>query len=208
MIVGLVLAAGKSTRFGADKRKSLLPNGQLVLAQSIQRARSKLDQIIVVLRATDHQFARELASQFNDPSISYFLAPDADKGMAHSLANAISNLTGNQRPVEGCVIFLGDMPYLNGATIEELLTVFKHHRSRDPIVVPIIQQTTATGATTQLPGHPVIFSAAYFTELIQLSGDSGAKRVITRHKAHVIRIEVNDHGILKDVDRPSDIEAN
>ena len=91
MIVGLVLAAGKSTRFGADKRKSLLPNGQFVLAQSIQRARSKLDQIIVVLRATDQQFARELESQFNDPSISYYLAPDADKGMAHSLANAINS---------------------------------------------------------------------------------------------------------------------
>ena len=208
MIVGLVLAAGKSTRFGADKRKSLLPNGQFVLAQSIQRARSELDQIIVVLRATDQQFASELESQFNDPSISYYLAPDADKGMAHSLANAINSLTENPRPLEGCVIFLGDMPYLSGETVVQLLTTFKHHQSENPIVVPVIQQTTAQGAKTRLPGHPVMFSSAYFAELTQLSGDSGAKSVITRHNEHVVRIEVNDLGILKDVDRPSDIEAN
>ena len=208
MIVGLVLAAGKSTRFGADKRKSLLPNGQFVLAQSIQRARSKLDQIIVVLRATDQQFARELESQFNDPSISYYLAPDADKGMAHSLANAINSLTKNPRPVEGCVIFLGDMPYLGGETVEQLLTTFKHYRSENPIVVPVIQQKTAQGAKIRLPGHPVMFSSAYFAELTRLSGDSGAKSILTRHNEHVVRIEVNDLGILKDVDRPSDIEAN
>ena len=53
-----------------------------------------------------------------------------------------------------------------------------------------------------------MFSSAYFAELTRLSGDSGAKSVITRHNEHVVLIEVNDLGILKDVDRPSDIEAS
>ena len=100
------------------------------------------------------------------------------------------------------------MPYLSSETVVQLLTTFKHHRFENPIIVPVIQQTTAQGAKTRLPGHPVMFSSAYFAELTQLSGDSGAKSVITRHNEHVVRLEVNDFVILKDIDRPSDIEAN
>ncbi len=208
MIVGLILAAGKSTRFGADKRKALLPDGQFVLEQSIRSARAKLEQIIVVLRATDQRFADALQNQFNDPAISYFLAPDSDRGMAHSLANAISSLTADQSPIEGCMILLADMPYLRGETIEQLLMTFNDHAHDDPIVVPMIQQPSTTGATANLPGHPVIFSSAYFPELTQLSGDNGAKSVIIGNEAHVVRIQVKDQGVLKDVDRPSDIDAN
>ena len=61
------------------------------------------------------------------------------------------------------------------------------------------------GALEKLSGHPVIFSSVYFQELTQLTGDNGAKPIITAHKDRVTRITVEDQGILKDVDRPSDI---
>jgi len=207
VVVGVILAAGKSTRFGTDKRKSILPNGRSVLEQTISNARASLDQILVVLRATDQQFADELATRFNDPAISYFLAPDSADGMAHSLANAINHLVVEEYSVEGSMIFLGDMPYLNTATISLLLTAFNKHKSNAPIVVPTILKTDSGGSATTVPGHPVIFSSTYFPELAKLTGDTGAKKVIGANSAKVVRVSVEDAGVLKDVDKPSDIEA-
>ena len=207
MVIGIVLAAGKSTRFGADKRKSRLHNGISVLEQSIKNARTSLDQIVVVLRSTDQSFAIELDKTISDPAISYFLAPDSSAGMAHSLANAINHIA-HLATVESAMIFLGDMPYLKTETIDKLLHEFEENKSIGPIILPVISKASQDKDPLALPGHPVIFSSAYFQELTKLTGDGGAKKVITMNKTNVVRVPVEDMGILKDIDRPTDIEPN
>ena len=133
--------------------------------------------------------------------MEFYLAPDSAAGMAHSLANAIGKLP----TCEGVIIFLGDMPYLGKATIEQLLAAFKKHRDLAPIIVPTIDAKNSTGVNETLSGHPVIFSAAYFDQLARLTGDNGAKPVIKGHPDNVIRVMVNDPGILQDIDRPTDL---
>jgi len=211
MIIGIILAAGKSTRFGSDKRRSRLANGSGLLEQSILNASSIVNRVIVVLRATDQKFAEQLRLRFTEPAVQIYLAPDSAAGMAHSLANAIHQLPS----CDGVMIFLGDMPYLAKATIEQLLAAFDEHRKEAPIIVPTILSLRGTSADTiisdtitsdTVPGHPVIFSSAYLQELAQLTGDNGAKPVITRHQDNVIRVGVEDDGILKDIDRPDDMQ--
>lgn len=201
MVIGIILAAGKSTRFGSDKRKSRLPNGCSVLEQTIRNTSASVDQCIVVLRARDQPFADDLSQIIDSRSIRFFLAPDSAAGMAHSLANIIGQLP----TCDGAMIFLGDMPYLEGSTIKKLLAEFDERKKEAPIIVPVIMTKDKKGILDTIPGHPVIFSSTYFRELTQLTGDNGAKPVITAHKDHVTRITVEDQGILKDVDRPGDI---
>ena len=203
MVIGIILAAGKSTRFGSDKRRSMLPNGCSVLEQTIKNASAAVDQCIIVLRAKDQQFAEDLSRQIDDPSVKFFLAQDSAAGMAHSLANIVGQLP----TCDGAMIFLGDMPYLESVTIKKLLAVFEARKKDAPIIVPTIVTEGNGGALETIPGHPVIFSSVYFQELTQLTGDNGAKPIITAHKDRVVKITVEDRGVLKDVDRPSDIST-
>jgi molybdenum cofactor cytidylyltransferase len=53
-------------------------------------------------------------------------------------------------------------------------------------------------------GHPVGFSAAYGDELLALQGDTGASRLLERDAALLHRFEIEDRGILIDIDRPED----
>ena len=55
-------------------------------------------------------------------------------------------------------------------------------------------------------GHPVGFSRALRVELAAIDGDEGARAVIARHRDALIAIEVDDPGIVKDIDTPSDLE--
>ncbi len=89
MIIVIVLAAGTRTRFGSDKRRSLLPNGIGVLDQTIVNARSTVYRCLSVLRATDQQFVENLGRRFILAEMAFYLAPDSAAGMAHSLANLI-----------------------------------------------------------------------------------------------------------------------
>ena len=46
-IGAIVLAAGRSKRFGSDKRKAVLPNGNLVIYETLNRVLAVFDQVLV-----------------------------------------------------------------------------------------------------------------------------------------------------------------
>jgi molybdenum cofactor cytidylyltransferase len=52
------------------------------------------------------------------------------------------------------------------------------------------------------PGHPVGFGDAHFGVLATLTGDEGARRVLRDAAADVVRLEVDDPGVLQDLDEP------
>ena len=54
-------------------------------------------------------------------------------------------------------------------------------------------------------GHPVGFAARYRAALMALSGDEGARSVVAANAADVMTIEVDDPGVVRDVDRPADL---
>ena len=192
MIGAIVLAAGSSRRFGGDKRKAILPNGKMVIQQSVQKALTCFDAVTLVLRYGDNEFAAKLSALINDPKLNIFQAPDSALGMGHSLANAIREVTD----WDGAFVFLADMPHLQQATISQLQQIFTTNQANDPIVVP-----TFGGQFS----HPVGFASRYFNELAALTGDKGAKPVINANADKVIEVAVDDQGVIKDVDLPKDL---
>lgn len=194
MTGGVILAAGSSRRFGDDKRKSPLPSGRSVLEEVIHTASSVLDQLIVVLRFGDNVFAEELSKALDDDRIRCFRAPDSARGMAHSLGNAIHEVSD----WDAALIFLGDMPFVSVDTVKAIIATYEKHRQQAPIVTPTFKGTQ---------GHPVLFDRAYFPEIEALTGDKGARDLLIAHADKVIPVEVSDTGILKDIDTPQDISA-
>ncbi len=193
-IGGIVLAAGSSRRFGDDKRKQKLATGKSVTEQSILNAAAALEQVMVVLRFGDQAYLEELSHTINLPNVTYFRAPDSARGMAHSLSNAVHQVSD----WDGAVVLLADMPFLLPDTIRQLVKTWEKHRQNEPIVMPEIDGKI---------GHPVLFPQIYFAEIERLEGDRGARPVIEDHEQKVITVVVEDRGILQDIDRPEDIDS-
>lgn len=202
-IGGIVLAAGSSRRFGEDKRLTRLSSGRTVLEESIFNASQVVDHLVVVLRFGDVQLAEDLAETLHKThrktEIECYCAPDSAKGMAHSLANAIHRV----RNWQAAVVLLGDMPYITPSTIEMLVREYRKSQSniiqnKAPIIVPV---------KNDRQGHPVIFDHAYFSEIEELQGDTGARPVIDAHQDRVIEVPVGDSGIFVDIDIPADLAS-
>ncbi len=191
MIQGLLLAAGRSRRFGADKRRAML-DGEPLLLRSVRRwlqARDDvLDSLLVVLREPSEQ-ERELAAALQQLDVASTFCADAQWGMGHSLAWGVL-----QTPrADGWLIGLADMPALQPSSIRAVA----HALRPDAIVVP-----THGG----LRGHPVGFGRDFGDQLLAVRGDGGARSVLQAHRSALHWLELEDPGLLLDVDEPSQLD--
>lgn len=182
-IAGLVLAAGLSRRFGADKRCARLPDGQTLLDASLAIPLAHLSEVWVVLRPTDQISDLGLSGR-----VKAVRGEFAELGMGHSLASGAREIAQHSK-ADAMAIFLGDMPWIRGETLTRLLD----EAGQERIVVPVHQGQ---------PGHPVIFGRRFWPELQQLTGDTGARALIVAHPSAVLRVEVGDVGVVRDVDVP------
>jgi molybdenum cofactor cytidylyltransferase len=118
--------------------------------------------------------------------------------MGHSLAAGAAAANGWRY----AFVALADMPWVLANTLAELRALMeKQLASRHG---PVIVQPTFDG----VPGHPVGFSADLFPALRALQGDEGARRVLRSHTGAVLHVEVDDPGVLKDLDTPNQIAAD
>lgn len=182
-VAGLVLAAGFSRRYGADKRIAELNDGQKLLSASLRLPCSLLQDVWVVVRPDDELEPLQI------PQSSHVVRSERTRdGMGHSIASGMRAVE-EQSSAAAVAIFLGDMPWINPQTLHALI----ERAAADQIVVP-----TYRGQ----PGHPVLFGRKFWVEMQGLTGDIGAKAVIQANSQAVQRVEVVDHGILADIDLP------
>ena len=150
MIGAIVLAAGSSRRFGGDKRKAKLPNGKMVIQQSVETVLTCFDEVTLVLRCDDNEFCAELSTLLNNPKLNIFQAPDSALGMGHSLGNAVREV----RSWDGVFVFLADMPHLKVETIELLKNTMTRNTVKPANSTAATNQQTVlpNGAENQKPG--------------------------------------------------------
>ena len=177
----VILAAGESTRFGSDKRNFRLAGGRTMLEVTLAAYQGAFDEIFLVLKPADEAWAHRLAA------LRPVYASDAALGMGHSLAAGVRA----GRRLDFLFIALADMPHVQATTLNRLKYAMAGAAS---IVQPDYRGT---------PGHPVGFGSAYFGELERLTGDAGAKRVVAAHSDRIVRIDVDDPGVLQDFDVPA-----
>ncbi len=188
-IVGILLAAGRGTRFGGDKLLARLGSGDLVGepvgVAALRHLRLAVLEVIAVVRDDD----RALAAQLGANGARIVRCANADDGMGASLACGVRATA----QAHGWLVALADMPWIAPATIAR------------------VAAAVADGALVAAPfhggerGHPVGFGASCYAALSALTGDEGAKAIVAAQRDRIVRIEVDDAGILRDVDTPGDL---
>jgi molybdenum cofactor cytidylyltransferase len=188
MIVAVVLAAGESSRMG--RPKALLPiEGKSFIERIVaELERTAVGKIIIVL---GHD-AAALRPKIEHLPVTIVVNPDYKKGQLSSLQAAVRYLS-SAPPVEGMLVHLVDHPYLNAALVDSMIRRF--YESHPAIVVP------RYGGRR---GHPVIFSASLFDELLEAPLEEGAKAVVNAHRDATVEVETAEAGITIDIDTPDE----
>lgn len=184
-ITGILLAAGKSSRFGSNKLIHALPGGEAMVITSARNLLAVTNEVIAVVRPGDSEVIKALSM----PGISIVENPRADEGMSTSIAAGIQAAADT----DGWVMALADMPWVEPETIKFLFNALQQGAS---IVVPEYEGKR---------GNPVGFAAKWKDALCSLSGDKGARNLIKLHASEVMRISVIDEGVLRDIDVLEDI---
>ena len=187
MIAALVLAAGRSSRFGAQKLIAPVA-GRPLLRWTVERVLSSgAARTFVVVPAAHGAAFRRLLSGL-DVVVVENEAPD--EGMGGSLRLGVRVLPPGTTAV---VVALGDQPAISPGAIDQLID--RHRATGAPIVAP---------AYAGVRGHPVLFDASLFVELTSIHGDIGARNVIERWAGSVALVEI-DGTEPSDIDVPDDV---
>ncbi len=186
MTIGvLVLAAGRATRFGADKRHALLPDGRCVIDTTLANIRDSGLPFLVCLGEDDDEFIHRL----DELKIQWLHCSRATEGMGGTLAEGVGHLPG----WSGVLVALADMPWIAPTTY----TAVAERLSASAIVVPVHEGKR---------GHPVGFGCEFYPALAALDGDSGARRLLDTYTARVAEVPVADAAIHWDIDVPGDLQ--
>jgi molybdenum cofactor cytidylyltransferase len=189
-IAGLVLAAGRSTRMGANKLLADL-GGQPLLARTVdQLLASQAGPVTVVLGHEAAAVRAALAGR----AVTFVEAADYAAGLSASLKAGVAALPPGS---DGFLVCLGDMPAVTPAVINRLIAAFNPVEGRR-ICVP-----THDGRR----GNPVLWDAAFADEIAGLTGDAGARSLIQAHAEALCEVPVDTPGVLLDVDTPEALAA-
>ena len=186
-IVGILLAAGRGQRFGGDKLEFILADGMPLAVAAANSLRPACDRLIAVLRPS----ASRLAELLGAAGCETLVCNQAGGGMGHGLAAAVRATP----EASGWVVALADMPFIATSSHQLISAALRRGAS--------LAATEFDGQR----GHPVGFSSRWFAELSALTGDQGAKSILSAHGAQLTLCPVDDPGVLKDIDRRSDLVA-
>ena len=186
----ILLAAGQSKRFGGIKQLTDI-HGQPMVCHCLSQYRQSEKWIegittkFVVLGANAHSITQVLPDNVNKYVVSSWL-----NGMGHVLAQAIQYIGSDSSHV---LIGLADQIALTQHMINRLLDVAK----KQPKQIIAAKYGDVIGA-------PVIFPKQYFSQLSQLTGDKGAKKLLRQHAQQVISLAMPEAAL--DIDTPEDLK--
>ncbi|MDR6407075.1 nucleotidyltransferase family protein [Paraburkholderia terricola] len=187
LATGVLLAAGLGSRFDPDgmhnKLLARMRDGTPVAHEAAHRLLAVVPRVVAVVRPGSDALARLL----NDAGCEVVFAPAAERGMGASLAAGIEA----SDDAEGWIVALADMPRIAVTTIEALARALDGGAS---LVAPFYEGQR---------GHPVGFGGEHRDALLKLDGDAGARSLLISQR--VTRLDVDDPGILRDVDTQEDL---
>jgi molybdenum cofactor cytidylyltransferase len=193
MIPGIILAAGRSTRMGESK--ALLPteSGRQGPTFLTHIATTLLDggaiDLVVVTRADDRAVHRAIDALGTRARCVINAHPDDGQ-----LSSLLAGLDAVDRPgVHGIIVTPVDVPFVRATTVRALLATGQSEHAT-------IVRPTHHGRH----GHPVLFMRRVFDELRHAERSVGAKAVVRAHAHDLIDLEVDDPGVLHDIDSPED----
>ena len=189
-IACLILAAGRSTRMGANKLVATLGDKPIV-RHVAEAARSSQCASIIVVTGNE---ADRVKVALTGLDVAWVHNPDFAEGLSTSLKRGLAVLPTD---IDGVIVALGDMPEVTPRHLDRLISAFSPADNRS-IVVP-----TCGGKR----GNPVLWGRAFFTDMATVTGDTGAKHLLGQHADQVAEVETDSDAVLADIDTPEALAA-
>ena len=185
-IAFVMLAAGNSRRFGANKLLYEIDGSPMYLRtlEKIQKAAKVIPESEIVI-VTQYE---EIVRKATELKIPVFINPRPEDGISLSLKIGLECV----QDTDACLFTVADQPWLTETTMIELVELFK--RKKKGMACTVWENKT---------GNPCIFASKYYQELRELSGDRGGKVLIKKHPEDVAYLQIEDARELQDVDVPS-----
>lgn len=187
MIAGLLLAAGRSTRFGDDKLLATL-RGRPVIRWSAEALAAAVDATYVVVPRD----ATALRTALLGIDVTFVEHAARDAGLGSSIAAGVAAIPPDS---EAVVLALADQPFVSVPVILRLREAWR--TSRAPAVVPRYRDGR---------GHPILFDRRCVPALLALTTDRGARSVLDSMGETVAWVEI-DESRPADVDTPDALRA-
>jgi molybdenum cofactor cytidylyltransferase len=184
-VAAIVLAAGRSTRMGPENKLLADLGGKPMVRHVVEAALASTARPVLVV--TGHQ-AAQVADALAGLDVTLVANPAYATGLASSLKAGIRAVPA---ACDGALILLGDMPRVAPGHIERLIAALA--AEPESIIVPVHDGQR---------GNPVLWPRRYFSELLQLEGDAGARRLFAAHPGAVREVAAADDAILSDIDTP------
>lgn len=185
----IILAAGGSTRFGSPKQLARWGDKTFIEQVVDTALASKARPVVVVLGAEVEQCRALL----NHSPVEMVINPSWAQGQSTSMQAGLAALPANT----GSTLFLlVDLPGITPDLLNQLIQ--RHRETLAPLAWPEFEGRR---------GNPVLFDRTLFSELEQISGDTGGRSVLLKYKDKAERVVVTDAGVLQDFDHPEDLAA-
>ena len=186
MLAAVILSGGASSRMGSPKAL-LAYQGRPFLEHLLEvTVHPKIGVRRVVLGAHAEPITKSIALAADEIVIN----ADWESGQLSSIQSAIRSLPEG---TDGLLLCLIDHPLISKSLVNELIEVF-YASSCVKIVLPVYEGRR---------GHPVIFPAALYQELLQAPVDRGARAVVWAHApADVLELPTNEEGCVLNLNDP------
>ena len=186
MISAILLAAGQSKRMNGENKLVKNYKKSPLIKHSVNNIlESNIEKLIIVLG-----YQKEIVEKVVDENkkIKFIFNDYFESGLASSIKTGLNELTDE---TEFFFICLGDMPLVN-KNIYNFLIKSKNNKK---IIIP-----TYKGQQ----GNPILFSYSMKKEIMSISGDVGAKKILESNKDKTLYLEINDQCISKDFNTKTD----
>jgi molybdenum cofactor cytidylyltransferase len=192
MVTSIVLAAGESKRMGEIKQ--LLPWEDKTIIESVVFNLihcQHIKEIRVVLGA-NYEKIEPIFSNISEKKIKVLINENYKNGMITTVWTGLKLLP---KDTEYILFTLGDMPLIRTATYNQLMTELI--KSKPPILAP-----TYMGSR----GHPLIVHKTFVPDIFKLNGPGGLRNLLKLYPEKINYLEIEDEGILIDIDTPEEYE--
>lgn len=187
MKLGIVLlAAGKSERFGANKLLADF-DGMPMICRPLEAM-----QAVAAQRRCAVVGCGEVAALARAYGCEVIVNDAPQLGQAHSIHLGVSAMEG----MDAVLLLVGDQPRLTGESLACLMDGFL---ASDKGMACLRDETHM--------GNPAVFSAKYYPALLSLAGDRGAKGILRANEENLLVVSCLYPGELSDADTPDTLDA-
>ena len=187
-VLGVLLAGGDSSRFGAENKLFVEIEGQSIIKMATQNLiDSEVESVKIV---TGYQ-AESVEEELSHLDVEFLYNKDWKMGQSTSVRRGIDAILE-----ENAVVFaLGDMPFVKSSSVNELISVQMNKKVGDVFVAGYRGRR----------GNPVLFRASVMEVLKEgLRGDEGGNSILKDLGMDLV--ETGDRGVLFDIDTEEDLE--